>query len=255
MTAAAVADQKRTAAGQFAPGHSGNPAGRPKGARNRMTIAAEALLEENGEGLVRKLIDDSLGGDRQALRFLVGRLCPAGRDEPITLDLPPGKEGNLVYIHALLMRAIADGDITPKEALVVARVLVAGAKLIQLQRKLGKEAGGEAVRSRTRGPAAGREQTDPARAEPNRTGPDARPTAGTGPAAPVSGLYSGAKGDALTRRVEAAEREAAPVTRQYFPSRPENPPVLGVPCGARAALRASTTLARPLPDLNFARAA
>jgi hypothetical protein len=222
-----------------------------------MTIAAEALLEENGEGLVRKLIEDSLGGDRQALRFLVGRLCPAGRDETIALDLPPGKEGNLVYVHALLVRAIADGEITPKEARVVARVLVAGAKLVQLQRKLEKP-DGAAVRSRTRRPVAGRSRPllpGLRRApRPEVHEADTGAVEGKGKAAPVPGLYSGAKGDAGARRPQAGAREAAPASRQFFSSRSEHGPVAGAPFG-RAALRASTTLARPLPDLNFARAA
>jgi len=41
----------------FAPGQSGNPNGRPKGARNKATIAAEALLDGEAEGLTRKALE------------------------------------------------------------------------------------------------------------------------------------------------------------------------------------------------------
>src|SRR5690348_2496063 len=41
----------------FRPGESGNPAGRPRGARNRTTLAAEQLLDGEAEVLTRKAIE------------------------------------------------------------------------------------------------------------------------------------------------------------------------------------------------------
>jgi hypothetical protein len=38
----------------FQPGRSGNPAGRPKGARHRTTLAMKALLDGEAEALTRK---------------------------------------------------------------------------------------------------------------------------------------------------------------------------------------------------------
>jgi Family of unknown function (DUF5681) len=38
----------------FKPGESGNPAGKPKGARNKVTLAIEALLDGEAEALTRK---------------------------------------------------------------------------------------------------------------------------------------------------------------------------------------------------------
>lgn len=40
---------------QFEEGQSGNPAGRPKGARNRTTLAMQALLEGEADALTRTL--------------------------------------------------------------------------------------------------------------------------------------------------------------------------------------------------------
>jgi hypothetical protein len=42
---------------QFKPGQSGNPSGRPKGARNKATVAAEALLDGESEAITRQCID------------------------------------------------------------------------------------------------------------------------------------------------------------------------------------------------------
>ena len=42
---------------QFQPGQSGNPAGKPRGTRSAITLAAEALLDGEAEALTRKCID------------------------------------------------------------------------------------------------------------------------------------------------------------------------------------------------------
>jgi Family of unknown function (DUF5681) len=41
----------------FKPGQSGNPAGKPKGARNAATVAMEALLDNESDALTRKAIE------------------------------------------------------------------------------------------------------------------------------------------------------------------------------------------------------
>ena len=74
---------------RYKPGQSGNPAGRPKGARNKATVAAEALLEGEAETITRKCIDLALEGDHTALRLCLSRILPVARERNIQLDLPP----------------------------------------------------------------------------------------------------------------------------------------------------------------------
>src|SRR5450432_3287649 len=76
---------------RFKPGQSGNPSGRPKGARHRTTVAIEALLEGEGEALTRKAIDLAKAGDMQALRLCMDRLAPPRKDSPVAFDLPEMK--------------------------------------------------------------------------------------------------------------------------------------------------------------------
>src|SRR5262249_55882214 len=66
--------QKRRQTMQFQKGESGNPAGRPRGARNRTTMLLQKLLEADGEALARKAIDLAKGGDLVALRMCMDRL-------------------------------------------------------------------------------------------------------------------------------------------------------------------------------------
>jgi hypothetical protein len=57
----------------FEPGMSGNPNGRPKGSRNKTTMAMEILLDGEAELLTRKAVEKALAGDPLALRLGLGR--------------------------------------------------------------------------------------------------------------------------------------------------------------------------------------
>jgi hypothetical protein len=49
--------------GQFKPGQSGNPRGRPKGARHKATLAAQKLLDGESEALTRTGALPTLGAE------------------------------------------------------------------------------------------------------------------------------------------------------------------------------------------------
>ena len=70
--------------GRFQKGRSGNPAGKPKGARHRATLAAEALLDGEAEELTRKAVELALAGDVIALRLCLDRILSPRRERPVT---------------------------------------------------------------------------------------------------------------------------------------------------------------------------
>src|SRR3954454_9098910 len=72
----------------FKKGQSGNPAGKPKGARHRATQAVDALLDGEAETLTRKAIELAKSGDTVAMRLCMDRLCPPRRDRPVMFSLP-----------------------------------------------------------------------------------------------------------------------------------------------------------------------
>jgi len=94
--------------GRFA---AGNP-GKPKGARHRVTRAAEELLDGEAEVLTRKAIELAKNGDPMALRLCMERILP-----PLT-----GPK-DAVTASAALLAAVAAGEIAPGEASVVGRLL------------------------------------------------------------------------------------------------------------------------------------
>ena len=57
----------RNTAGKFTSGNSG----RPKGARNRKTLAIKSLLEGQAETLTQSAISKALDGDSMALRLFI----------------------------------------------------------------------------------------------------------------------------------------------------------------------------------------
>jgi hypothetical protein len=78
----------RTRGRSFVKGESGNPAGRPKGARNRTTLAAEALLDGQAEAITQKAIDLALDGDLVALRLCLERVLPTRRERRVSFEMP-----------------------------------------------------------------------------------------------------------------------------------------------------------------------
>ena len=101
----------------FEPGQSGNPAGKAKGTRNKVTLAIEALLDGEAEALTRKAIELAKAGDIAALRLCMDRLAPPRKDRLVIFELPPvACAADAVKASAALVAAVADGDLTPAEA-------------------------------------------------------------------------------------------------------------------------------------------
>ena len=126
--------------GQFKKGQSGNPAGRPRGARNRATLMIAALLDEEGPRLMREAIDRALDGDSLLLRCCVTRMVPVPRGRPVELDLAEGSAaGDVLASLTATVRAMAEGTISPLEAADVAEVLEGQRRAVEtgdLERRL-----------------------------------------------------------------------------------------------------------------------
>ena len=62
--------------------------GRPKGSRNKSTPAAQQLLEQYSEPIMRKCIAQALGGDVRALKLCLERVTPVRRNSLVKVNLP-----------------------------------------------------------------------------------------------------------------------------------------------------------------------
>jgi len=103
----------RNTAGQFSVGNSG----RPKGSRNKATLAIESLLQGQTEALTQTVIAKALEGDSVALRLCMERIAPAPKDKPVAFKLPFLNNAlDASQAAGSVLAAVSDGGLTPIEA-------------------------------------------------------------------------------------------------------------------------------------------
>src|SRR5215467_14681865 len=108
----------------FEKGECGNPAGWPRGSRNRATLLMENLLADDAEAIGRKAVEMAKQGDMAAIRLCMDRLAPARKGEPVAFELPPlDKPADSVAAAAEIVAAVAAGELTPSEAADLAKVV------------------------------------------------------------------------------------------------------------------------------------
>lgn len=132
-TAAAENTAQEQRGRPFEPGKSGNPAGRPKGSRNKTTLLVEALLDGEAEVIARKAIEKALEGDMAALRLCLERLLPPKRDRPLTFELPKIETASdAVQASSAVLAACGDGILSPSEAAEVMDLISAHVRTLEM---------------------------------------------------------------------------------------------------------------------------
>src|SRR4051794_27887431 len=123
---------RRGGAPLFQKGQSGNPRGRPPGARNRATQAVQAMLDGEAEAITRKAVELAKAGDTVALRLCLDRLAPVRKDRPVTFALPAIETpADLPKASAALLEAVASGELTPSEAAELGKLVEAHVRAIE----------------------------------------------------------------------------------------------------------------------------
>jgi len=122
---------QRPGRGGFMPGVSGNPAGRPKGSKDKKTLVA-LEFEKEGSAVARVVIDKALEGDISAANLVLQRISPPlkTRAEKVRFQLDP--RAALTEQARQVLAAMALGEIDPDTAQVVINCISAFAGLRQV---------------------------------------------------------------------------------------------------------------------------
>ncbi len=114
---------------KFKPGQSGNPKGRIRGSKNKITAHREELMECLPD-VMGKLIATAKKGSYRQVKMVLERTLPPLRpqDSPIKLRL----RGSLEDKSQTIVNAVSDGKITPDEGGKLMALLADQAKVIEV---------------------------------------------------------------------------------------------------------------------------
>jgi Family of unknown function (DUF5681) len=100
----------------FAPGNKLGR-GRPRGSRNKTTLAVEEMFGEHAEALVKKCIVMAMQGDTVAMRLCIERLMAPPKQSPVKFKLPPVTTmAELAQAQITVLETVSRGQLTPAEA-------------------------------------------------------------------------------------------------------------------------------------------
>ena len=113
-------------------GQSGNPAGKPHGARNKITLAVEGLMGKYGEQVAARMVKRAVDGDVGAARLILDRIAPVRRGRTVRLKLPDIVDAaSVMAAQAVLVSAVAAGQLTAEEAEPLSSMLSAYLKTVE----------------------------------------------------------------------------------------------------------------------------
>jgi hypothetical protein len=107
----------------FQPGVSGNPAGRPRGSRNKSSILLESVVERDLEAIMQKVSTLAKEGNIAAARLCVSALGRR-RGQPVTCDLPAlNTPADVLAAMKIIVADVAAGELTSAEGTDLAKLV------------------------------------------------------------------------------------------------------------------------------------
>ena len=111
--------------GQWQPGESGNPRGRPPGRPDKRLLATEQMLQEM-RGIVSVLVSKALEGDTGAAGLVLSRVLPSLKAQAEKVQFAFDATAPISEQVASVLDAIAAGEVAPD----VGRVIIESVKAL-----------------------------------------------------------------------------------------------------------------------------
>jgi len=112
--------------------------GRKPGSRNRTTVIAEALVEGRSKEMTNKAIELALAGNPQMLKMFVGPTLPRERLVQFELADLTDPANDPVQTMAGIIKAVAEGKISPSEGAAIASLLESYRRIRELSDVVGR---------------------------------------------------------------------------------------------------------------------
>jgi len=107
----------------FKKGQSGNPAGRRKGARNKLTVLLDSVQPGDLETIMSKLIEIAKRGYVPAMRLLINIVLRSRHDGPVKVDLPELKTAaDVLAAMQKVASEVSAGELTATQGADLARI-------------------------------------------------------------------------------------------------------------------------------------
>lgn len=99
--------------------------GRPCGSRNRVTLAAENIFENEAGTIARQAVDMALQGHPQMIKLILERCVPIKKSSPVKLEGMPTVDTVETAGKAaeFILQSIASGKVSPLDGEILSRVL------------------------------------------------------------------------------------------------------------------------------------
>jgi len=118
--------------GRWPKGTSGNPKGKPRGARHAALVALDLIGEAGAAEVMASVVAAAKEGDMRAADLLLRRLWPERKGRPVAFPLPElHTAADMVAALGAVVQAVAHGDLSPEEGQAVAGMVEAHRRAIE----------------------------------------------------------------------------------------------------------------------------
>ena len=122
---------QRPTRGGFMPGVSGNPAGRPKGSKDKKTLVAQEF-EKEGSAVAAVVIEKAKGGDMTAANIVLQRISPPLKSRGERVQFSLDAQAPLTEQGRQILMAVAEAQIDPDTGKLLIECLCSFAGLMQV---------------------------------------------------------------------------------------------------------------------------
>lgn len=128
-------NEKNKHATRFKKGESGNPKGRPVGARSRATMLMAELLEEGAKEVAQHILTAARGGDMGACRLILDKLLPPAKERPVvfSIELDTDTPEGVSASQRAILQAVGAGELLLSEAERLSAILENSRRAIETE--------------------------------------------------------------------------------------------------------------------------